>query len=280
MTKWPIRRNRDGRCDDLRQPGSRPSVLVVSSNRGAHNMTNPSLTDRARATAVVPVDVGELVRELRDLYHGSGIALMLRLGEKILVRLYGGNESLWKSRRRKDNSFRKLETHPDLPFHASMLSRSVSAYVLSRRRSDLTSLKNVGVSHLQEVLKLDGRTQDILLDRVERERWTVQQLRREIVALSPAGTRTGGRPRTPVFVRSIRRVRGLLERQELESHPDLVSSLPRATVTELLDTIRLLRKRTDALVQTLTNRLAMDEPLHGEQRISAKARLSRMSANA
>jgi hypothetical protein len=239
-------------------------------------MTNRSLTETVRKT----VDVGGLVWELRELYYGSGIALMVRLGEKILDRLYGGNETLWKSRHRKNNSFRKLEMHPDLPFHASMLSRSVSAYVLSRRRPDLTNLKNVGVSHLQEVLKLDARTQDILLDRVERERWTVQQLRREIIALSPRGTKTGGRPRAPVFVRSIRQLRGLLERRDLESHPDLVSNLSHATATELLDTLRLLRKQTDALVQSLTSRLAVGEAFHGERRLSIKARLSRPSASA
>src|SRR6187549_3171734 len=59
-------------------------------------------------------DVNSLVRSLRDLYYGSGIGLMLRVGELILERLYGGDTTRWQSRGRKDVSFRKLEKHPDL----------------------------------------------------------------------------------------------------------------------------------------------------------------------
>src|SRR5215471_7499916 len=100
-------------------------------------------------------DIGALVRELRALYYGSGIELMLRVGELILERLYGGDVALWQSRSRKDVSFRKLEKHPDLPFKAAMLSRAVSMYVLSRRRTDLSQLENVSPSHLQEILNLE-----------------------------------------------------------------------------------------------------------------------------
>src|SRR5262249_53925328 len=99
-------------------------------------------------------DVGALVRELRELYYSSGVGLMLRIGELILERLYGGDVANWRSQRRKDVSFRRLAKHPDLPFKASMLSRAVATYVLSRRRTDLLQLKHVSQAHLQEVLNL------------------------------------------------------------------------------------------------------------------------------
>jgi len=114
-------------------------------------------------------DVAALVRDLRKLYYVKGVELMLRVGELILERLYEGDVSKWKSRCRKDFSFRKLQQHPDLPFKASMLSRAVSMYVLSRRRADLLALQNVSQTHLQEVLNLDPAVQDSLLQRVEQE---------------------------------------------------------------------------------------------------------------
>src|SRR4051812_38492829 len=84
-------------------------------------MTDAELVPAGEA---VDADVAQLVSELRDLYHASGTELMIRVGELILERLYGGDVTLWQSRRRKDVSFRKLQDHPDLPFRASMLSRS------------------------------------------------------------------------------------------------------------------------------------------------------------
>src|SRR5258706_11994393 len=136
-------------------------------------MSRRGLASVALVSARVGVepDIGELVRELRALYYGSGIELMLRIGELILERLYGGDVMLWHSRRKKDVSFRRLERHPDLPFKASMLSRAVSIYVLSRRRTDLIQLKNVSQTHLQEVLNLEPQLQDRLLSRVEEEKW-------------------------------------------------------------------------------------------------------------
>jgi hypothetical protein len=92
---------------------------------------------QALVSTIAPPDIGALVRDLRKLYYVKGIELMLRIGELILERLYEGNVARWKSRCRKDYSFRKLQQHPDLPFKASMLSRAVSMYVLSRRSPPL-----------------------------------------------------------------------------------------------------------------------------------------------
>src|SRR5688572_10008868 len=159
-------------------------------------------------------DVGALVRDLRQLYYVKGIELMLRVGELILERLYEGDEAKWKSRCRKDYSFRKLQQHPDLPFKAPMLSRAVSMYVLSRRRADLLALQNVSQTHLQEVLNLDPALQDTLLSRVEQEKWSVQRLRAEVAEALPTvttTTRRPGRPRSPAFQRHLRNLKNIVE---------------------------------------------------------------------
>src|SRR5262249_35068849 len=142
--------------------------MPVMSRRGLAFSTAPE-----RCDAPMSPDISALVRDLRALYFVTGIELMLRVGELILERLYGGDVTRWKSRERKDFSFRKLEQHPDLPFKASMLSRAVAIYVLSRRRPDLPRLQNVSQTHLQEILSLDSQVQDHLLERVQEEKWSV-----------------------------------------------------------------------------------------------------------
>ena len=73
----------------------------------------------------------------------------------IVERIYGGDCAKWRSHGRKNTSFRKLSSHPDLPFHASQLSRAVSIYLLSQRRPELAQFAHVGPSHLQEILGLE-----------------------------------------------------------------------------------------------------------------------------
>lgn len=200
-------------------------------------------------------DVAALVRDLRKLYYVKGIELMLRVGELILERLYEGDVTKWKSRCRKDFSFRKLQQHPDLPFKASMLSRAVSMYVLSRRRADLLALQNVSQTHLQEVLNLDPGLQDTLLSRVEQEKWSVQRLRAEVVQTLPT-TRRAGRPRSPAFTKHLRHLKNIVEGRLLVMDTASVSVLQTREAHELLDTARRLCQQAELVTRVLAAHLA------------------------
>ena len=70
------------------------------SRRGISRTSSPDVT-----IGVHQPDIGALVSELRELYYVKGIELMLRIGELILDRLYGGDITKWKSRGRKDFPF-------------------------------------------------------------------------------------------------------------------------------------------------------------------------------
>jgi hypothetical protein len=201
-------------------------------------------------TAIEP-DIGALVHDLRNLYYGSGIELMLRIGELILERLYGGDVMRWHSRRRKDVSFRRLERHPDLPFKASMLSRAVSIYVLSRRRSDLTQLKNVSQTHLQEVLNLEPEIQDRLLVRVEQEKWSVRRLRSEVIECLPTAIRRAGRPRTPSINKQLRHLRAIADGRVLVLDPSNVAVLQIREAQDLLDIARRLCQQAEQAARVL-----------------------------
>jgi hypothetical protein len=201
-------------------------------------------------------DVSALVRDLRNLYYVKGIELMLRVGELILERLYEGDVTKWKSRCRKDFSFRKLQQHPDLPFKASMLSRAVSMYVLSRRRADLLALQNVSQTHLQEVLNLDPALQDILLSRVEQEKWSVQRLRAEVVQTLPTVTKRAGRPRAPAFTKHLRHLKNIVEGRLLVIDTASVSVLQTREAQELLDTARRLCQQAEVVTRVLAAHLS------------------------
>jgi hypothetical protein len=201
------------------------------------------------------LDVSALVRELRDIYHGSGIDLMLRIGGLILERLYGGDVAKWQSRRRKDVSFRKLEKHPDLPFKAAMLSRAVSIYVLSQRRPDLCRLENVSQTHLQEVLPLSPDLQDRLLRRVVEEKWSVRRLRKEVADTLPAPATRGGRHRVPSLSRQLRLLQGIADGRLLVVHASNVATLRLREAQELLEVARRLCHQAEEAARVLTAHL-------------------------
>jgi hypothetical protein len=200
-----------------------------------------------------PPNVGGLVGELRALYHLAGIDLMLRIGELILDRLYGGDAATWHSRGKKDISFRKLQEHPELPFRASMLSRAVSIYVLSQRRSDLRELQNVSPSHLQEIISLEAPLQDDLLAQVEREKWSTQKLREEVARRRPKDLRRPGRPRSPAFSRYLRGLKTDLGGRILLTDTDELSNLELGEAIDLLETARSLVEQAGTIAELLAD---------------------------
>ena len=234
------------------------------SRRGISRVASADLANRAH-----PPDIGALVSELRELYYLKGIELMLRIGELILSRLYGGDVTKWKSRGRKDFSFRKLQQYPDLPFKASMLSRAVSMYVLSRRRADLLQLENVSQTHLQELINLDAALQDDLIARVESEKWTVQRLRAAVVRSLPPVTRRAGRPRSPTFSRQLRNLKNIVEDRLLVMDTANVAVLQFAEANELLDTARRLCQQAELVARVLAAHVATLDAEQDEAPVSA-----------
>ena len=242
------------------------------SGRG---MTRPA--EQALVNVGSQPDIPALVQDLRKLYYVKGIELMLRVGELILERLYEGDEAKWKSRSRKDYSFRKLEQHPDLPFKAAMLSRAVSMYVLSRRRADLLALQNVSQTHLQEVLNLDPELQDTLLSRVEEEKWSVQRLRAEVSQTLPTvTTRRPGRPRSPAFQKHLRNMKNIVEGRLLVMDTAAVSVLQTRETQELLETARRLCQQAEYVTRVLAAHLATLErsPTPAAPSVARLARVS------
>ena len=198
-------------------------------------------------------DIDGLVDELRRLYRGAGIQLAVNIGGLIVERLFGGDVERWKSRGRKDVSFRKLEKHPDLPFHASTLSRAVAIYMLSRRRGDLCMFERVSPSHLREIAPLPETEQDRFLERIESEGWSMRRLREEIAA-------TLGRPnrfrRTPsARSQQLRRLLGSLRAEHLATNPRAIEHLGLEQSRELLELTRSALQQMEMLAKRLGARI-------------------------
>jgi hypothetical protein len=131
-------------------------------------------------------DIDGLVEALREVDGSAGTALMINVGRLVLERVYGGDTNRWHSRGRKRASFRKLATHPRLPFSRANLCRAVGIYVLCLRRPEVLELQGVGPCHLREIIGLDADVQDRLLAQTAKLGWSVRRLHDEVCKLKRA----------------------------------------------------------------------------------------------
>ena len=224
-------------------------------------------------------DVDALVRDLRQLYCVKGIELMIRIGELIVERIYAGDCAKWRSHGRKNTSFRKLSSHPDLPFHASQLSRAVSIYLLSQRRPALVQFAHVGPSHLQEILGLEQEEQDRLLRCVEAESWSTRRLREEVRACQPRADRRGGPRKLPSFQRCVQQWSERIESRTLLTDLDAIGHLAPETARSLLASVRTLCQQSEFLARQLVLRVtavdrASSSPPNVPLRVAATPRPS------
>jgi hypothetical protein len=179
---------------------------------------------------------------------------MISVGRLIVERLYGGDLDAARARRRKDRSLRRLQRHPDLPFPPSMVSRSISTYLLSRRRVDLLDIKNLGASHLQELLGLAPSEQDHFLERLASEVWSVERLRAEIAKTHGTKERPG-RLRRPTCVRQLRRLERAVESRALVADMQHIEQLALPELVRLLRTAKALCTQAEQITLALGARV-------------------------
>lgn len=203
-------------------------------------------------------EIDQLVGELRQLHCRSGIELAVAIGRLVLERLYAGNGSLWRDRGRKDTSLRKLQRHPDLPFRAATLAKSVAIFLMTKRRSDILQLRRLGPSHLHEVLSLDSQEQDRIINAAEEHDWSVAQVRDEVrqVLLMVRDSAKSGRPRLPRFVSQLRRLGDELEQGILFADLEELASLSAGQTEVLLQVARQVCQRTELLTRRLSIHLS------------------------
>lgn len=156
----------------------------------------PRIEDRAILDRVVT--------ELREIDRRSGIERTLAIGELILGQFFAGDPTAWRDRRRnKNNSVRRIANREDCPFCKSALNEAVAIYVAVLELPRVRTFGHIGASHVASVLKLQGEQRLEMLERAERERLSVRELRKEVVSTRRSEGERRGRPTLDAVARAL-----------------------------------------------------------------------------
>lgn len=169
-----------------------------------------SRVGEAAAKAVVAPRIADhtaldrVIAELQEIERRTGIDRTIAIGELILSRFFGGDPAAWRDRRRnKNNSVRRLAGRGDCPFSKSALHEAVGVYVGVLALPAIRRFAHVSTSHVASVLQLPESAREELLERAERDRWSVRELRQNVVSLRRTDGERRGRPALDGQVRAI-----------------------------------------------------------------------------
>ena len=139
--------------------------------------------------------VERVVAKLMEIDRRTGIDRTLAIGELVLTEFFGGQPAAWRDRRRnKNNSIRRLAERSECPFSRSALNEAVGVYVAVQGTPIVRTFGHVCASHIASVLPLPVIERHQMLERAERERWSVRELRQNVVRLRRIDGERRGRP--------------------------------------------------------------------------------------
>jgi|GEM_PF-6014180 len=159
----------------------------------------------------------DVAGRIREIMRHNGLARTLAIGHLMLERFYGGDEKLWRCRRaKKSNSIRRLAARPDCPVGKSTLNEAVGVYVAARQLPFVACAQHIGAGHVAAVLRLDHAGREYWLQRAEREKLSVRELRALLVDDRRANGERRGRPALKQLERLSTRVRGAMRLVQVE----------------------------------------------------------------
>lgn len=200
--------------------------------------------------------IERVVVRLKNLHRGATLELALGIGRIIVEDIYGGDLEAWKSRGVKDASFSKLAARDDLEMSRSTLQRAASVYALCQGIG-VSTWKHLGVSHLRVVLGLPKDEQHRLLTQAENKKWTVAQL--EEAARGNEKPQRGGRPRSPSFVKALRRLEKVAVDEALFGDLEQLEDMKDETVDALLVQVQRVQAACERLQERLRARAGGEE---------------------
>jgi len=142
------------------------------------------------------VEQSKLLLRLESIPRRNSLGTVLAFGDLLLDEVFDG-DMLAVREGRGSTTLREVARSGRLGLSASTLYRYVAVADLCRRLGR-RSFMHLGVSHLRQVLPLPTEQQETLIERAERERWTVQKLKAEVQRRrhEGGGPRRGRRPRS------------------------------------------------------------------------------------
>ncbi|MFW5740437.1 MAG: hypothetical protein ACOC1F_08730 [Myxococcota bacterium] len=152
-------------------------------------------------------EVDDVVERLVRIKRDGGMMQAVDVGHVVVERIYGGAGDQELSSGHV--GYRKLASHPRLPFSKSSLWRYVRIYLLARRMPWVVSESALSVSHLIVVLGVEPQQQRQWLERAIEQRWSATQLRSELH--EPGELRAADRRAVTKALNRLQRARDALE---------------------------------------------------------------------
>lgn len=205
----------------------------------------------------------ELVAKLHHVARTAALNGALEIGALVTHAIFAGDAAALRSQGRKNASLRKLARHPNLPFSAVTLWRSVWIYELSARFPALAKSKHLGIAHLRTLLGLPQEVQERLYRLAETERWTVEHLERVVAGRRAKSGRRRGRKPLPATLKSLRRIERLAEGDGLPDDFDVLEQLEENEARRAREAVRGLRAWCDGAAESLDRRLNVIEAPKG-----------------
>jgi hypothetical protein len=142
-----------------------------------------------------PQELDTVVTEMREIDRRAGMDRTLAIGRLVLHRFFGGSVQAWQERRKnKNNSVRRLAQHPMCPLSRSALNQAIGIFVAVQALACDQTFGHIGPSHVAAVLHLRPHSQKHWLQRAERERWGVRELKANVTQQRRATGERRGRP--------------------------------------------------------------------------------------
>lgn len=183
---------------------------------------------RIAARVSEPEVIEQAVTKLREIERRTGLERTLAIGALVLETFFGGDEQLWRNRRRnKNNSIRRLASHRDCPFCKSALNDAIGVYVAVGVLPCVRTFGHITSSHVTAVLRLPASERESALREAEAQRWSVRQLCERVTTARRVEGERRGRPTANEGARVVSALRSAAK--------ELESCVPRLQGVERLD---------------------------------------------
>jgi len=180
-------------------------------------------------------EVEDVIRSLRSIMRGTGLARTVAIGQLVLDRFFDGSVQAWRDRsRNKNNSIRKLADRPDCPVSRSVLNQAIGVFVALRGLPVAATLQHIGSSHIAMVLTLPEHEREHWLVLANSQFWSVRKLNEEIQLAKRLSGDKRGRPPKPFAAKVLTRARAgiqaleqsVTDLEEVAINPECASVLP------------------------------------------------------
>jgi hypothetical protein len=201
-------------------------------------------------------ELSGVVQELKLIHQRSGIAAVAAVGELVLSRFFAGSvEAFQSAERRKDRSLRRLARCEGCPYSKSALHQAVRIHLVRLTNPIVQTYGHIGPSHIAVTLVLMDSERNTLLAVAETQRWSVRQLRQEVVRVQNHANRgtakRRGRPKQAQAERALSVVRQSIEFVNAAVEGALSQPLSSNTRTQLRHALSELETQCQSLLMTL-----------------------------